>query len=112
MKLIHDVARGLHYLHATSNIHRDIKPENILLKRVPGGFIAKLGDFGLARDAESQKLISILSKGVGSSPYMSPEQHKLEAYGMSSDLWALGVTLYEMLAGTLPFQSPVEIINH
>lgn len=69
--------------------------------------VAKLGDFGLARDTSEQFQISF-TMGIGSSWYMSPEQIRLERYGQSSDIWALGVILFELLAGFRPFSTPKE----
>ncbi|MBI4423838.1 MAG: serine/threonine protein kinase [Elusimicrobia bacterium] len=100
--LAEQICAAVDYAHSQGIIHRDIKPSNIL---VAGKSAVKLTDFGIARgvkDALSQ-LTGTVVKGTLS--YMAPEQH----YGESdarSDVYALGVTFYEMLAGELPFRGP------
>lgn len=88
-------------------MHRDLKPENVFIVVVGKSeieHIAKLGDFGVAREVVSE-LMSKATKDIGSDGYMSPEQHKQQMYGPSSDIWAAGVILYEMIAGDHPFDS-------
>ena len=88
-------------------MHRDLKPENVFILIVGQTtieHILKLGDFGLARDAD-KLLMTAATKGVGTPLYMSPEQHNNQSYGASSDVWAAGIILFEMLAGEHPFKS-------
>ena len=95
-----EAARGLAAAHAQGMIHRDIKPSNILLEP-PSGRV-KLSDFGLARVADDAKLTR--SGFVTGTPlYMSPEQSLGEEIDARSDLFSLGVILYEMAAGEPPF---------
>lgn len=102
---------GLHEIHSKKDLHRDIKPDNVFMMIVGDSLVPKLGDFGLARDAKSRSMASSYSKGVGSDWYKAPEVHKFEPYGQSNDIWAIGVILYEMLAGTHPFDSYDKIVN-
>jgi serine/threonine-protein kinase len=82
-------------------VHRDLKPENIMLT-LDGG--VKLLDFGIALDTTLRKLTwSGLSQSVGTPDYMAPEQIKGKRGDARTDLYALGVILYEMLTGVVPF---------
>lgn len=106
-----DLARALEHLHAHRVVHRDIKPENILLGR--NGSV-KLTDFGISRFEYST--ITRTGTLLGTPRYMSPEQlagRKGEDIGPSSDLYALGIVLYEMLTGKDPYriQKKAEILE-
>ncbi len=94
------VLSALSYAHARGVIHRDIKPANMML--TPGG-IVKLMDFGIAKAAADQKL-TMTGSTMGSVYYMSPEQVKGVALDARSDLYSLGVSLYEIVTGARPFQ--------
>ncbi|UTA46718.1 serine/threonine protein kinase [Simiduia sp. 21SJ11W-1] len=93
------IAEGLQQAHAKGIVHRDIKPENILFN--PGGQ-AKISDFGIARIGDNSKHTQV-GMVIGSPGYMSPEQAAGENVSRLSDVYSLGVTLYEMLSGNLPF---------
>ncbi len=99
------VASALVAAHAKRVVHRDIKPENILL--TSRGEI-KVADFGIARASTNQTLIHTKSI-VGSAQYISPEQARGGFVDEKSDLYALGVIMYEMLTGKPPFDGPSPI---
>jgi serine/threonine protein kinase len=93
-----ELARGLEAIHARGTVHRDLKPANVLLGR--GGEV-KIADFGIAIEAASDGLTRP-GTTLGTPPYMAPEQLLGERADARSDLFALGVVLYEMLAGKPP----------
>ena len=96
------LARGLEEIHTHGTVHRDLKPANILLGR--RGQV-KIADFGLALDATGSNLTQP-GVMIGSPPYMPPEQMLGERVDARCDLFSLGVVLYEMLAGALPYPEP------
>jgi serine/threonine protein kinase/tetratricopeptide (TPR) repeat protein len=93
------LASALEAAHAAGLVHRDLKPGNVMILR--DGRV-KLIDFGLARWASSPR-VTEQGLAVGTAAYMAPEQLRSQEAGAASDLWALGVVLYEMLAGHHPF---------
>ena len=94
------ICDGLAYAHSRRTVHRDIKPANILLTREG---VVKLVDFGLAEVLGTHSFAG----GAGTYAYMAPEDfHPEERSDRQSDIWAVGVILYEMLAGRRPFQVP------
>jgi serine/threonine-protein kinase len=107
LRIAAEVAEALAYAHARDVVHRDIKPHNILLTE--DGH-AKVADFGIARTLDATQLTR---SGIvmGSAHYISPEQARGEPASPASDLYGLGVVLYEMLAGEVPFtgEAPVAI---
>jgi|GEM_PF-1212070 len=96
-------AAGLERAHAAGVVHRDIKPSNLLL--APDGSV-KILDFGVAKSQGAS--LSDPGVRVGTLAYMAPEQMLGETVSAAADLWALGVTLYEMVTGRRPFQGAYE----
>lgn len=102
---------GLGAAHAAGIIHRDLKPDNIM---IDADDRIKLIDFGIAREAGARRLtFARLTKSMGTPDYVSPEQVKGKRGDQRSDLYALGVMLYEMLTGKVPFSgaNPFLIMN-
>ena len=104
------VAEALGFAHKRGVIHRDVKPQNILLA---ASGEAKVADFGIARAVGAMAATSVSKTGMvlGTVAYMSPEQALGEPVGPQSDLYSLGVVLYEMLTGNLPHEadSPIAL---
>jgi eukaryotic-like serine/threonine-protein kinase len=89
--------------HDAGVIHRDLKPENIFLVRTPAGAQAKILDFGVAKLTTAEARLTATGMVVGTPYYMAPEQAAGRDVDGRSDIYALGVILYEMVTGTLPF---------
>jgi serine/threonine protein kinase len=102
MRLLAEVADGLAAAHLEDMVHRDLKPANILMRETNGQRQALLGDFGLVK-ALSGPTVTQVGKTPGSPAYLAPEVIDGEAPTLASDIYALGVTAYEVLAGRRPF---------
>ncbi|MEO8606864.1 MAG: protein kinase [Chloroflexota bacterium] len=100
--LFKQVASGLSYAHAHGIIHRDLKPSNIMLDDAGNAYLT---DFGLAKLTESSGEITKSGTIVGTPAYMSPEQLRGDPLDHRSDIYSLGVILYNMVAGRLPFDT-------
>jgi serine/threonine protein kinase/Tol biopolymer transport system component len=98
------VASGLGQAHARGIVHRDVKPGNVIV--APDGGV-KLVDFGIAKLADHSRITRV-GTAVGTAAYMAPEQFRDEAIDSRVDIWALGVLLYEMVTGRLPFDDEDE----
>jgi len=101
LNITRQLAETLQYVHDQGIVHRDLKPENILI--TPDGQV-KLADFGIALRMASRRLtFNHLTNAVGTPDYMAPEQVRGERGDNRTDIYALGVVLYELLAGRVPY---------
>eukprot|EP00178_Gracilaria_changii_P017780 TRINITY_DN506_c0_g1_i1.p1 TRINITY_DN506_c0_g1~~TRINITY_DN506_c0_g1_i1.p1 ORF type:complete len:487 (+),score=92.93 TRINITY_DN506_c0_g1_i1:157-1461(+) len=98
-----DVIKGIKYLHMHDIVHRDIKPENVLCKAKSWPLQVKIADFGLANFSKDGEINEQEQNMIGTPGYVAPEVVKREKYGPGVDMWAIGVLLYIMLSGKMPF---------
>jgi serine/threonine-protein kinase len=94
------IARGLHCAHERGLVHRDVKPQNVLLN---GDGQAKVTDFGIVRQLEVARGMTETGTVLGTSDYISPEQAQGRRVDEQTDVYSLGVVLYELLTGEVPF---------
>ena len=111
--LVQQIAEGLAYIHTQGAVHRDLKPSNIMVLETEEGIETTILDMGLAKLRHLHS-VSITQTGaaIGTAEYMSPEQGKGLWVDHRSDLYSLGIILYEMLTGAPPFsgQNPISVI--
>src|ERR687888_1862800 len=100
-----EIGRGLAAAHARRLVHRDVKPQNVLID--PEGR-AKVTDFGIARSLEDDGLTAT-GRVLGTTDYVSPEQALGREVTQQSDIYSLGVVLYEMLTGEAPFKADTQV---
>ena len=112
LRILEDVARAVAHAHASGVIHRDLKPANVIVDK---NGRAVLSDFGIARATTFQTRITETSMIVGTPEYMAPEQieDRADEVGPATDIHALGVMLYEILTGSLPYraETPVALLR-
>ena len=100
LEIAHEIARGLAFAHDHGLIHRDVKPQNVLLN---GDGRAKVTDFGIARSLDVDHGVTQTGTILGTSNYIAPEQASGQPVDAHTDVYSLGIVLYEMLTGELPF---------
>ncbi len=115
VNILRQVLAALSEAHHLDIIHRDLKPENIILEPTRSGSdFVKVVDFGLAKIRQDAAIPGITSPGIvcGTPEYMSPEQGRGDPLDARSDLYGVGVILYQLLAGRLPFmaESPTQVV--
>jgi len=110
-EILAQICGALNEAHEQHVVHRDIKPDNILVTTTPTGVRVKVLDFGIARISDTSSLGNLTQTGsvMGTPHYMSPEQCLGEELDGRSDIYSLGIVLYEMLTGVVPFNSPTSM---
>lgn len=103
VRLAAQIARGLEAAHRQGVIHRDIKPGNVMVTDSAGQRTARIMDFGVAQAPTDGPRLTMVGGAVGTPGYVAPEQLAGDAVGPSADLYALGITMYEMLSNRLPW---------
>jgi serine/threonine-protein kinase len=104
LRIVLKICDALEYIHSHGVVHRDLKPENIMIDAEDR---IKLIDFGIAASAGARRLtFAKFTRTMGTPDYISPEQVKGKRGDARSDIYALGVMLYEMLTGKVPFTGP------
>jgi serine/threonine protein kinase len=109
VQMLLQAVEGLSYANARGIVHRDIKPSNLM---ITNDFRIKIADFGLAKMVETDTQMTQAGTTMGSPNYMSPEQARGEEADNRSDIYALGISFYQMLTGQLPFtaQTPLSVL--
>ncbi|KAI7744544.1 hypothetical protein M8C21_022015 [Ambrosia artemisiifolia] len=104
IKMALDIARGMEFVHSQGVIHRDLKPENVLINE---DFKLKIADFGISCQ---EAYCDVLADATGTYRWMAPEMIKRKSYGRKVDVYAFGLILWEMVAGTIPYKdmTPVQ----
>src|SRR5207248_1264532 len=103
IRILAQVAQGLHRAHKQNLVHRDVKPDNILVR---SDGVAKLADLGLVKESESDLNLTKTGRGLGTPHFMAPEQFRnAKNADTRCDIYSLGATLYQMVTGQLPFRS-------
>jgi serine/threonine-protein kinase len=100
VSLAHQIARALAFAHEHGLVHRDVKPQNVLLN---GDGSAKVTDFGIARSLDVKHGMTQTGTVLGTSDYIAPEQAQGQTVSAQTDVYSLGVVLYELLTGEVPF---------
>jgi len=108
LRFVRQLLLGLDHAHFAGLVHRDLKPDNVIVEQGDDGIeVARIVDFGIATLAQTDETLDRLTGTgmiVGTPLYMAPEQARAEPVDQRTDLYALGIMLYEMLSGTSPFE--------
>src|SRR6185369_11219638 len=109
-RILDQVSGALDYAHSRGIVHRDLKPVNILMDEQGNAFLT---DFGIAKLAQSGTILTQAGMATGTPAYMAPEQWRGEPVDARSDIYALGIVLFEMLTGNIPFtgETPFRIMH-
>jgi len=112
VRIARDICSSLQEAHGKGIVHRDLKPDNIILVQEDGEEVAKVLDFGIAKMVAGEEDRPLTRTGVvcGTPAYMSPEQGSGKPVGPASDLYSLGVLLFEMLTGKPPFEAATPVM--
>ncbi len=110
LPLVRQVGEGLAYIHEQGVVHRDLKPSNIMISEVEGALEVAILDLGLARFRRSaEQRVTPPGRPTGTVEYMSPEQIRARRTDQRSDLYSLGVVLYEILTGRPPSRARIRL---
>lgn len=109
--LIIQLKEGLKFLLANNILHRDLKPQNILLHKEGDVLLVKIADFGFAKYFESLEEDTMMETLCGTPLYLAPEIIKEKRYTIYSDLWSIGVIIYQLFYHTTPFKQPKNILE-
>ena len=108
LKIVEQVCYALGYAHRNDVIHRDVKPANVIVQ--PDG-VVKLLDFGIARQEKTDGHLTRTGHVIGTVQYMAPERLKNEAFDGRSDIFSVGVLMFQLLTGQLPFNGDYNIVQ-
>jgi serine/threonine protein kinase len=108
-RIFHQVGEALHYAHQREVVHRDVRPSNVLIDDQGDCYLT---DFGLAKILQSTVRFTVTGIGIGTPDYMSLEQGQGEKADARSDIHALGIVLYEMVTGQVPYraETPMAVV--
>ncbi len=106
LRILRGIARGLGYAHEHKIVHRDVKTANIMFRDEAQPVVT---DFGIAKSLESSQILTQIGGIIGTPHYMSPEQAQGQPLDGRSDLYALGIMMYEVLVGSVPFDAPMPL---